>query len=116
MALNEIFRDADSLSVAADETVKSGNLVAFNSGLAGVAETDAKDNEAEDGYVATVRFVGVFKVPAGSASAPAVGKSVFITPPAAGPAAPVTLAATGTKIGTIHSVRPDGSLFVILNK
>lgn len=116
MALNEIKRDADSFSIACTSAVESGDLVALNSGLAGIAEVDA--HLAEDGttYRTTIRTVGIWNVPVGSHATPAVGESITITVPAAGPAAPVTLAASGTKIGTIHSVRPDGSLYVILNK
>lgn len=116
MALNEIKRDADSISVNVTNAVESGDLVAFNSGLCGVAETDAKLNEDGATYSATIRTAGIFNLPAGSAGTPATGEAVFITPPAAGPGAPVAFAASGTKVGTIHSVRPDGSLYVILNK
>lgn len=116
MALNEIKRDADSISVRVTSAVDSGELVAFNSGLCGVAETDAKLNDDGVTYSATIRTVGIFNLPAGSASTPDIGEAVFITPPAAGPASPVAFAASGTKVGTIHSVRPDGSLYVILNK
>lgn len=117
MALNEIKRDADSFSVACTSTINSGDLVALNSGLCGVAEVDAK--LAEDGttYVTTIRTVGIWQVPVGSAATPTVGESIFITPPAAGPAALVALAATGTKIGTIVNIPKDTAfLNVVLNK
>lgn len=116
MALNEIKRDAFSFSVPCTETINSGDLIALNSGLAGVAEVDA--HTAEDGttYRTTMRTIGIWQVPVGSAATPTVGESVFITPPAAGPAALVALAATGTKIGTIVKIVPGGThLDIALN-
>jgi hypothetical protein len=115
MALNEIKRDAFSFSVPCTSAVDSGELIALNSGLAGIAEVDAK--LAEDGttYRTTMRTIGIFQVPVGSAATPTVGESVFITAPAAGPAAPVTLAATGTKVGTIVKLIGSTHLDIALN-
>lgn len=116
MALNEIKRDADSFSVACGSTVNSGELVALASGLAGVAETDAK--LAEDGttYRCTIRTVGIWSIPVGSAATPAIGEAAVVTLPAAGTAEPVALAATGTKIGTIVKIVPGGThLDIALN-
>lgn len=116
MATNEVKRDAFSISVPVTSAVDSGELVGFNSGLVGVAEVDAK--LAEDGttYRATIRTIGVFRLPVGSAATPAIGESVFITAPSAGPGAPVTLAATGTKVGTIVGLPKDTAfLEVALN-
>lgn len=116
MALNEVKRDAFSISVPVTSAVESEDLVGFNSGLVGVAETDAK--LAEDGvtYRASIRTIGVFRIPVGSASNPSIGNAVFISPPVAGPGAPVTLAATGTKVGTIVGLPKDtGFLEVALN-
>lgn len=116
MAKNEVKRDAFSISVPVTSAVDSGELVGFNSGLVGVAETSAK--LAEDGttYRATIRTIGVWRLPVGSAATPTIGESVFISPPSAGPGAPVTLAATGTKVGTIVGLPKDtGFLEVALN-
>lgn len=116
MALNEIKRDAFSISIACGTTVDSGELVALASGLAGVAEVDAK--LAEDGttYRTTIRTIGIFSIPVGSAATPAIGEAAVVTLPAAGTAEPVTLAATGTKIGTIVGLPTGGThLYVALN-
>lgn len=115
MALNEIKKDTDSISVLCDAAVESGDLIAVNSGLAGVAEVDAHTGDVS-GTWTTVRTRGIFQVPVGSAATPAIGEAVFITPPAAGEFEKVTLAATGTKIGTIISIPPGGThLWIALN-
>ncbi len=115
MAVNEYKRDADSISVPVAETVASGDLVAAASGLVGVAEVDAKANEAGDGFVATVRMVGVFDIPA-DASTAGVGEAVSVTLPAGNVFETVTLAASGDKAGTVVGVAKDGTLRVALNK
>lgn len=116
MALNEIKRDADSFSVRCDAAVNSGDLVALASGLAGVAEVDAHLGEGGV-YWTTIRTVGIWQLPVGAAATPAIGEAVFITPPAAGEAEVVTLAATGTKVGTIVGLPKDTTfLDVALNK
>jgi len=115
MALNEIKRDADSFSVRADSAVVSGDLVAFASGLAGIAEVDAF---VGDGglYWTTIRTVGIFDIPVGSHSTPTIGESITITVPSAGEAEKVTLAASGTKIGTIVAIPSASLLRVAINK
>lgn len=116
MALNEVKRDAFSISVPVTSAVESEDLVAFNSGLVGVAETDAKLSEDGATYRASIRTIGIHRIPVGSTSNPAIGNAVFITPPASGPGAPVTLAASGTKVGTIVGLPKDTNfLEVALN-
>lgn len=117
MALNEIKRDADSISVPVDSTVVSSDLVAAASGLVGVAETSAKPNEAGDGYVATVRTVGVFDIPVGSSTA-GIGEAVEVTLPTGNVFETVTLIAegTGSAAGTVVAVAKDGTPRVALNK
>jgi predicted RecA/RadA family phage recombinase len=117
MALNEIKRDADSFSVACTSAVNSGELVALASGLAGVAEVDAHLGEDGSTYYTTIRTVGIWSIPVASHATPTIGESVTVTLPSAGPAAPVTLAATGTKVGTIVGLPKGGThLYVAINK
>lgn len=116
MALNEIKRDAVSFSVRCASNVESGDLIALNSGLAGIAEVDAHEGEVAGEYWTTIRTEGIFAVPVGSHSSPVIGESVTITPPSAGPAEVVALASTGTKVGTIVGIPDSTTLWVALNK
>lgn len=59
MALNEVYKDADSLVYEVNSAVESGDFVWLSAGIRGVAETDAK--EGDDGnHYATLRHTGVF--------------------------------------------------------
>ena len=112
MALNELYRDADSLpyivegpDANGDGGVKSGDIVVFASGLVGIAETDAV--EREDGLAwATVRTKGVFGIPHTGALASA-GVAVYASStPAAGLGVKGTFvgttSASNTKVGTLY--------------
>ena len=114
MAMNEVYRDAVSLPWPVEEGVVSGDLVAFASGLVGVAETDAKANEAGNGFVATVRVDGVFTIPAGDNEA-GVGEAATVVLPTGNVGETVELADAGTAIGTIHRVSAAG-VAVALNR
>lgn len=59
MALNEIYKDADSLVFPVASTVESGDLVQVGE-LVGVAEHDARAGEDGNTY-ATLRLKGAFK-------------------------------------------------------
>jgi predicted RecA/RadA family phage recombinase len=59
MALNEVYKDADSLVYEVDEAVESGDFVILGGNIRGVAETDAAEGDDGDWY-ATLRHVGVF--------------------------------------------------------
>lgn len=113
MATNELYRDADSLpyivqnesAPGADDSVKSGDLVVFASGLVGVAETDAVKRE-DGNWWATVRTQGVWGFPYTGALANA-GVAVYASAtPAAGKGVIGTFAGTtsasNTKIGTLY--------------
>lgn len=105
MALNEIYRDADSVPYPVAEAVSSGDLVVFASGLVGVAETDAKPNEAGTGFVATIRTKGIFVFPFG-ATAVVAGTAIYASStPAAGVGVVGTLTATASDndlVGTVY--------------
>lgn len=62
MAMNELYRDADSLPYIVEAAVESGDIVVFASGLVGVAETDAVERENGADW-ATIRTKGVFGIP-----------------------------------------------------
>lgn len=112
MATNEIYRDADSVPYPVAETVSSGDLVIFPSGLVGVAEVDAKPNEAGNGFVATIRTKGIWAFDMGTG---AVGNGVAIYNSAAlgtnvGVTAALTLTATDNeKVGTVYRGKPNAA-------
>lgn len=116
MSMNEVYRDAVSLPWPVEETVVSGDLVAFASGLVGVAEVSAKPNEQGTGFVATIRVDGVFNIPAGANDA-GIGESAEVTLPTGNVGETVALVASGTgdKAGTIHRVSAAG-VAVALNR
>lgn len=76
MATNEIYKDADSVPYPVEEGVASGDPVIFESGLFGVAEVDAKDDEAGTGFVATIRTKGIWAFDMG-AGAIAAGAPIY---------------------------------------
>lgn len=119
MAKNEIFHNGDSLVMPVDSTVASGDLTVFASGLAGVAETTAALGEDGTTYYATIRFDGVFAIPAGG-NDNGIGKSAKVTLPTGNVGDDVALVANATsgavKIGTIVGINDAGLVLVNLNK
>ena len=113
MSMNELYRDGVSIPYEVDEAVESGDLVAFASGLAGVAEVDAKPSES-GGFVATVRADGGFGFDEG-ANTGGVGDEAVVALPTGNVGETVTLAATGDKIGTIVKIQGT-TVFVNLNR
>lgn len=79
MALNEIYRDGESISYKVNSAVVSGDFVVLGgtagatgaaaTGIVGVAETDAKLGE-DGNYYATLRHIGVFTGTTSAATAP----------------------------------------------
>ena len=110
MAMNELYRDADSLPYIVEAAVESGDIVVFASGLVGVAETDAVERENGADW-ATIRTKGVFGIPytgaltAGTAiyasSTPATGKGVVGTL--------TTTSASNTLVGTVYLPKGSGA-------
>lgn len=106
MAVNEIYKDADSVPYPVPSTIESGDLVVFESGLVGVAETDAKAAEG-GGYVATIRTKGIW-VFAFGAGALAAGAPIYSsTAGSAGVGALATLTASSNsganpQVGTVY--------------
>lgn len=125
MALNEIYRDADSVPYPVASGVESGDLVVFASGLVGVAETDAKPNEAGTGYVATIRTKGIWVFPMGAGVVTAGAPIYSSTIGSAGVGAVGTLTTSAddggtptpaayTKVGTVYRGKPAaaGNIYV----
>ena len=85
MALNEVFKNADSLDYVVNSAVVAGNFVVLSgvsastspTGIVGVAETSAK--LASDGsYYATLRHKGVFTGTTTDTAAIAVGAPLYL--------------------------------------
>lgn len=106
MALNELYKDADSLPYKVGSTVVSGDIVVFASGLVGIAETSAALRD-DGAYWATVRTKGVFGITVTAGTAFVGGISVYAssTPSSGlgvkGAWAGIT-SAGNTKIGTVY--------------
>lgn len=106
MALNELYRDADSLPYKVGSTVVSGDIVVFASGLVGIAEKDAS-LKSDGAYWAPVRTKGVFGIPVTAGTAFVGGISVYAS--ATGSSGlgvkgtwAGTTATSNTKIGTVY--------------
>lgn len=107
MALNEIYKDGDSLPInlgSSDPAIASGDFVVFGS-LRGVAETAATERPDGDWY-ATIRFVGVF---AGTtASAATVGAPIYLADSATKGTALTAVSTDNELVG--YAVAPKGAV------
>lgn len=74
MALNEIYKEADSLNYPVNSAVNSGDFVVLG-GIVGVAEIDAKLG-ADGAYYSTLRHKGVFS--GTTADEVAVGDAIYL--------------------------------------
>ena len=85
MALNEVFKNADSLDYAVNSAVVAGNFVVLGgvsastsaTGIVGVAETSAK-LATDTLYYATLRHKGVFTGTTTDTSAITVGAPLYL--------------------------------------
>ena len=93
MALNEVYKEAESLSYPVNSAVKSGMFVVLG-GIVGVAEIDAKLGEDGNNY-ATLRHIGVFT--GTTAEAVAVGDALYLAS-AASYGTALTKTASGNKL------------------
>lgn len=93
MALNEIYKEADSLSYPVNSAVESGMFVVLG-GIIGVAEIDAKEGE-NGSFYATLRHKGVFT--GTTADAVSVGDALYLASAATYGTA-LTKTATGNKL------------------
>lgn len=96
MALNEIYVDANELSLPVDSAVVSGDFVKVGD-LVGVALVDAKAGEDAATY-ATVKLSGAFKIAFKSGDTFAVGQKAYGVADADGIIAEVQEDATSAKL------------------
>lgn len=107
MALNEIYKDGDSLPInfgTSDPGIVSGEFVSLSASVYGVAETTATERPDGDWY-ATIRFKGVF---AGTTSdAVTVGAPIYLASAATNGTALTTTSSSNRLVG--YAVAPKGS-------
>lgn len=108
MALNEIYKDGDSLPInfgTSDPGIVSGEFVSLGS-LHGVAETTATERTDGDWY-ATIRFTGVF---AGTtADAVTVGAPIYLASAATNGTALTTSSGSGNNKLVGYAAAPKGA-------
>ncbi len=107
MALNEIYRDGDSLPInfgTSDPSIASGEFVSITTVLYGVAETAATERTDGDWY-ATIRFKGVFS--GTTADAVTVGAPIYLAAAATNGTALTTTSAGNRLVG--YAVAPKGA-------
>lgn len=96
MALNEIYVDANELSLPVDSAVVSGDFVKVGD-LVGVALADAKAGE-DGNYYATVKLSGAFKIAFKSGDTFDVGQKAYGVADGDGIIAEVQESATSAKL------------------
>jgi predicted RecA/RadA family phage recombinase len=112
MALNEVYKEAESLRYAVNSAVRSGMFVVLGgtagsvsgTGIVGVAETDAV--LGEDGlYYATLRHIGAFTGTTAAATTP--GTALYLASAATYGTALVTTATSNFHVG--HAIAAKGA-------
>jgi len=114
MAINEIFKDADSLTYAVNSAVVAGNFVVLGgtaasanaTGIIGVAETSAK-LAADTNYYATLRTKGVFTGTTTDTAAITVGTPLYLASAATYGTALTATSTSNKFVGMAY--RPKGS-------
>jgi predicted RecA/RadA family phage recombinase len=105
MALNEVYKDAQSLTYAVDQNIESGDFVWVSAGIRGVAETDAELG-ADGSYYATIRHSGVFT--GTTADAVTVGAAIYLASAATYGTALTTTAGSNKLVG--YAIKAKGAV------
>lgn len=124
MALNEIYRDGEAIAYKVNSAVESGMFVvlggtagatsAANTGIVGVAETDAVLG-ADGNYYATLRHIGVFSGTTAVATTP--GAALYLASAATYGTALTTTATSNYFVGNAINTKgaTAGEVFVRVN-
>ena len=122
MALNEIYRDGESLSYKVNSAVTSGMFVVLGgtagtvggTGIVGVAETDAELG-ADGNHYATLRSIGVFTGTTAAATSP--GTALYLASAATYGTALTTTATSNYFVGYAFNTKgaTAGDAFVRVN-
>ena len=105
MALNEVYKDGNSLNYVVNQNVESGDFVWVSAGIRGVAETDAELG-ADGSYYATIRHIGVFR--GTTADSAAVGVPLYLASGATYGTALTTTASTNKLVG--YAIKAKGAV------
>ena len=105
MALNEIYKDGNSLNYVVNQNVESGDFVWVSAGIRGVAETDAELG-ADGSYYATIRHIGVFR--GTTADAVTVGAPIYLASAATFGTALTTTVGSNKLVG--HAIKAKGAV------
>jgi predicted RecA/RadA family phage recombinase len=105
MALNEVYKDGNSLNYVVNQNVESGDFVWVSAGIRGVAETDAELG-ADGSYYATIRHIGVFR--GTTADAVAVGAPLYLASAATYGTALTTTAGSNKLVG--YAIKAKGAV------
>jgi predicted RecA/RadA family phage recombinase len=105
MALNEIYKDGNSLNYVVNQNVESGDFVWVSAGIRGVAETDAELG-ADGSYYATIRHIGVFR--GTTADAVTVGAAIYLASAATFGTALTTTVGSNKLVG--YAIKAKGAV------
>lgn len=105
MALNEVYKDGNSLNYVVNQNVESGDFVWLTAGIRGVAETDAELG-ADGSYYATLRHIGVFR--GTTADAVTVGAAIYLASAATYGTALTTTAGSNKLVG--YAIKAKGAV------
>jgi predicted RecA/RadA family phage recombinase len=103
MAINEVYKEADSLNYVVNSATVSGDFVVLGS-IVGVAETDAKEG-SNGSYYATLRHKGVFT--GTTSDAVTVGAPIYLASAATRGTALTTTSTSNKLVG--FAVKAKGS-------
>ncbi len=114
MALNEVYKDGNSLNYVVNSAVDSGDFVWLTDGIRGVAETDAELG-ADGSYYATIRHIGVFR--GTTADAVTLGAAIYLASAATYGTALTTTAGSNKLVGYAIKAKSGvaGDVFVRIN-
>jgi predicted RecA/RadA family phage recombinase len=105
MALNEVYKDGNSLNYVVNQNVESGDFVSLSAGIRGVAETDAELG-ADGSYYATIRHIGVFR--GTTADAVTVGAAIYLASAATFGTALTTTVGSNKLVG--YAIKAKGAV------
>lgn len=113
MALNEVYKDGDSINYVVNSAVESGDFVVLG-GIVGVAETDAVEG-ADGNHYATLRHTGVFT--GTTSDAVTVGASIYLASAATYGTALTTTVGSNKLVGKAIKAKGAGAgdVFVRIN-
>lgn len=105
MAVNEIYKEADSLNYVVNSATVSGDFVVLG-GIVGVAEVDAKEG-ADGAFYSTLRHKGVFT--GTTSDAVTLGAPIYLASAATRGTALTTTATSNKLVGYAVKAKASGA-------